>query len=130
MAESSVYIPYRGKFLNGANFCIFQTQIVQKLEPPKIFARDDKTTQFFLVRQLFAYDGAPHVPVNMVGAYHRLDGERSMHAPSVEKFKLAQRVSQGCGLKDIKIRSSKFYSKGKLEIIGKYVPTKISRYTV
>ena len=54
-------------------------QIVQKLEPTKIFAWDDETTRFFLVRELFIYYGAPDVPVNMVGAYHCLDDERNMH---------------------------------------------------
>ena len=39
----------------------------------------------------------------------------------------------GCGLKDIKnlnIRTSKFYSNGKFKTIQKYISTKISRYTV
>ena len=32
------YIPYSGKFLNGANFFIFRTHIVRKLERTRIFA--------------------------------------------------------------------------------------------
>ena len=43
-------------------------------------------TRFFLTRQLFVYYGVPDVAVNMVAAYHRLDGERIV---------LAQRVFQG-----------------------------------
>ena len=37
---------------------------VRKLGPMKIFFRDDKTTQFFLVWQFFVYYGTPDVPVN------------------------------------------------------------------
>ena len=47
-------------------------QIVQKLEPTKIFDRDYDITRFFLAWQLFAYYVAPDVPVNMTAAYHGL----------------------------------------------------------
>ena len=55
---------------------------MRKLERTKSFAQDDKTTRFFLVRELFIYYGTPDVPVNMVAAYHRLNGERSKHRVS------------------------------------------------
>ena len=57
-------------------------------------------TWFFLVRGLFVHYGAPEVPVNVVAAYHRLDGERSMHHESKtdEKFEIAERVFQGVWL--------------------------------
>ena len=104
-------------------------QIVRKLEPAIIFPGDDETSRFFLVHQLFIYDGAPDVPVSMAGTCHHLDGERSMKTSSVKKFKLVQRVSQGCGLngtENLKIRTSKFYSNGKFEIIRKCAPLKIT----
>ena len=66
------------KFLHISN----TIQIVQKLEPTKSSVRDNATIRFFLVRQLFVYYDAPDVLVNMVGAYHCLDGERTMHRES------------------------------------------------
>ena len=56
-------------------------KIVQKLEHIIIFAQDGKIFWFFLARQ-HVYYGAPDVPVNVVAAYHHLDGERSMHCES------------------------------------------------
>ena len=108
-------------------------KIVRKLEPTKSFTQDYEITRFFLVQQLFVHYGAPDVPVNLVATYHYgLDGDRSMH----HKLKSLNQPSvcfRGCGLKDLenlKITTSKFYSKGKFEIIRKYIPTKISCYTV
>ena len=54
-------------------------QIVPKLEPTEMFYRDCKITRFSLARQLFIYFGAPGLPINMITAYHRFNGERSMH---------------------------------------------------
>ena len=75
-------------------------QIALKIEPMKTFARDDKTTQFFLTQQHFIHYHTPNVHVNMVGGYHGLDGERTMHHQS-KSSNLAQHVSQGVWLKGL-----------------------------
>ena len=49
---------------------------------------------FFLTQQLFVYNDAPDVPVNMVASYDRLAWWKK-HGRWVEKFKSAQHVSQG-----------------------------------
>ena len=86
-------------------------QIVRKLEPMKIFTRDYDITQFFLARQLFVYYVFLDVPVNIVAAYHRHDGERSMHHES-NSSSWPNVCPKGCGLKDqkdLQIRASKFF---------------------
>ena len=78
-------VPYciAGNFRMVQIFAYFEhIQIMQKLGPMRIFSRDYKSTRFFLAQQLFVYYGASDVPVNMVAAYHRLDGRRSMHHES------------------------------------------------
>ena len=40
-------------------------QIVRKLEPTKIFARDDETTQFLSRTATFCLYGTPDVPVHV-----------------------------------------------------------------
>ena len=116
---------YNRKFPNGANFHIFQTYTnCAKIRTYENFSRDDETTRFFLLRQLFIYYGTPDVFVNMVGAYHCLDGERSMHCQCSNSLNVC---SRGCSLKDIKsakITTSKFYSNRKFAILRKYAPTK------
>ena len=57
-------------------------QIILKLGPTKNFARDYEITRFFLAQQLLVNYSDPDVPVNMVGAYHLLDGKRSMYHES------------------------------------------------
>ena len=107
-------------------------QIVRKLEPTKIFAQDYDITRLFLAWQLFVYYIAPDVSGNMVATYHHLDGERSMHHES-NSSNQPNVCPRGCGLKNqgnSKIRTSKFYSNRKFEIIRKYALMKISRYTV
>ena len=86
-------ISYSKKFLNGANFRIFQTHTnyakIRTYENslPEITRLPDS-----LARQFSVYYGTPGVLVNMIAMYHRLDGERHMH------------------LENLKIRTPKFYS--------------------
>ena len=72
-----------GNFQMVQIFAYFEhLQIVQKLELTKIFVWEYEITRFYLARQLFVDYGAQDVPINIVAAYHRLDGERSMHHES------------------------------------------------
>ena len=74
-------ILFIGKFSNGAILCTFRTHInCAKIRTYKNFSPEN--TQFFIAWQLVTYYDAPDVPVNMVAAYHCLDGERSMHHES------------------------------------------------
>ena len=57
-------------------------KVVRKVVPTKNFDQDYNIAQFFLTEQLFIWYGAPDVPVSMVAAYHRVDGERSVHHES------------------------------------------------
>ena len=71
-------------------------------------------------------------PVNMVASYHRLHSERSMQR-ELKSSNQPNVCLRGCDLKDpenSKIRTSKFNSNGKFEIMRKYAPTKISCYAV
>ena len=101
-------------------------QIMWKVEPTKIFFWDYEITQFLLTQQLFVYYGAPDIPVSITLMMKK-------HATWVKRVELAH-VSRGmCGLKNMensKIRTLKFYSNGKFEIIRKHAPTKITHYTV
>ena len=74
-------------------------QIAWKLERMKNFGQEYDYPILSCTGTFCSY-GAPEVPVNVAAAYHRPDGERSMHheLKTAEKFKLAQRVSQGCRL--------------------------------
>ena len=74
LPRSLLYIPYSEKFLNGANFRMFQTHPI--------------------LPDYFSYGNFSFITVV---TYHCLDGERSMHHES-KKFELAQCVPQGVWL--------------------------------
>ena len=89
------------------------------LEPTKTFAQDYEITQFFLALQLFVYYGTPDVLVNVVAAYHHLDGERSVQHYMSRKVQISPTCVPGVwleGPKFSKIRTSKLYSKRKFDI--------------
>ena len=84
-------------------------QIVLKLQPTKIFTRDCR----FL----------PRIITLMVKETCDIS----------QKVRISPMCPWGCGLKDeenSKIKTSKIYSSGKIEIILKFAPMKISRYMV
>lgn len=71
-------------------------QSVRKLERTIIFVgRTSIYSLQWLSTGIWNLYGAPDVPVNMEATYHRLNGEISMCHAWIEKFKLAQGVSQG-----------------------------------
>ena len=126
------WIPCSGKFSNGANFHIFRTRATSTNIRAYTKGKGiSEITQFFLTRWLFVCNSTPYVPVNMVAAYHRLNGERSMCHDSKVQISIT-RVSGGVAWSNWKSQNltSKFYSNRKLEFMGKFSPTEIFRYTV
>ena len=72
----SLQYTYSEKFSSGKNFADLEhIQIVRKLDLQSFFIEMTR-----LINSA-SYD-TPDVPINMVGTYHRLDDERSMHCES------------------------------------------------
>ena len=114
--------PYSRNFANGTNFRIFRTHT----NCAKIGNYEQFCPEMMRLPDSFSHGNVlsitalqMYVPVIMVGTYRRLDGEWKKHALCVERFELAQHLSNGCGLKDMdnsKIRTLKFYSNKNLKL--------------
>ena len=94
-------------------------KLYEKLKRLKMFTWDYEITQFFLTWQIFVYHGAPDAPVNC--KYGSLISS-PWFSPTC--------VPGGVAWRTRKIWTLRFYFNGQFEIRQKFVPTKISRYTV
>ena len=124
---------FQSKICSHAAFFSFvtvSTQLSYKLDPDTVTVKNFWMVQIFayfehvrdypiLARQLFICYSSPDVPINMVATYHQF-GWWKKHVPWVDWLEVCHR---GCGLKDLKnlqIRSLKFYSNGKFNTIQKH----------